>query len=65
MLISNSRISEIWLFYEFVDNKNLMIIEIVKFGKFLDFFSIYKTKIWLRRLANFGFVRPFDIPHYS
>ena len=26
------------IFYEFVDNKNFMILEIVKFGKFWEFF---------------------------
>ena len=49
---------------EFVDDGNLIIFEIVKFGQFF-FFSIWKTKIWSQKLANFGFVCPFDIPHYS
>ena len=38
----NLTISEIWLFYEFVDNVNLIILEIVKFGKFLDFFFQFR-----------------------
>ena len=29
--------SEILLFYEFVNNENLMIFEIIKCGKFLEF----------------------------
>ena len=39
-----------------------MIFEILKFG---NFSSIWKTIIWFQKLDNFGFVRPFDIPHYS
>ena len=34
----HSTISEIWLFYEFIDNGNLMIFEIVKMGNFWNFF---------------------------
>ena len=58
-------ILENWLFYEIVDNENLMLLKIVKFGKFLDFFSMSKIKIWVQKLAHFGILRPFDIPHYS
>ena len=66
----------IWLFYEFVKNGNFMIFEIVKltnyqnFGirkinKLIEFFPIWKSKIWLQKFANVGIVRSFDIPHYS
>ena len=61
----NSIISEIWFSYEYADNENLMIFEIVKMENFWNFFSIWKAKIWFQQLANFDFVRPFDIPHYS
>ena len=45
-----------------------MILKNFKFGKineFIDFFPIWKTKIWLQKLENFGIIRLFDIPHYS
>ena len=35
-----------------------------KINKFLDF-SIWKTKIWLRKLTILGIIRLFDIPHYG
>ena len=59
-------ILEIWFFFEFVNNGNSMIFEILEFGKFLAFlFSIWKSTIWFQKMENFGFFRPFDIPHYS
>ena len=61
--LSNWTVSEIRLFYEFVNNGNLTIFEIVKFGTFLELWNsrhFWNCKIWeifrilkIRKMKNF------------
>ena len=53
------------MIFEIVKLTNFPNFGIWKINKLIEFYPIWKTKIWLQKLANFRIVRPFDIPHYS